>query len=139
MAELINFFSSAKFLGILLLAGGTGLLLIPNFYGWFSGKPRHFWFPKLNYEDADIQSLVRFTWLSGIVLVIIGSFAVAANDNQIPNGVGWMIFEIIYSLIGVWIILKAILLIGIIVVSLWNWGAYGTPLFKKTEYPKENT
>ena len=82
MAEFLNYLGSAKFFGILLMTGGTCFLLLPEFYGWFDSKPRHFWFPKLTYENKDTQSLVRSSWVLGILLLIIGSVVYVMASSQ---------------------------------------------------------
>ena len=130
MVELLNFFSSIKFLGIILLSGGLGFLLLPTFYGWFVSDHRHFWFSRLTYEDPQTQSMVRSTWLAGIIFLIVGAILVTINDADNHGEIMRGLFEIIYLLIGLWIILKIILLVGIIVSSLWNWCVRGTSLFK---------
>lgn len=105
-------------------------MLHPDLYGWFAAKPRHFWFFKLNYDDADTQSLVRSYWLVGLILIFGGSVLVAVNNPKNQGMFIWILLEIAYLLVCVWILLKAILLIAIIVYSLWNWAVHGVPLIK---------
>lgn len=138
MIELFDYFRSVEFLGILLLSGGLAFLLLPNFYSFFVATPRRFWLPALTYDDADIQAIVRSTWLAGISLIIIGATLVAVYDSRNPDGIEWILLEIAYLLICVWIILKAILFVVIAVVSLWNWAVHGTPVFKKKENQEGN-
>lgn len=138
MIELFNYFCSVEFLGIILLSGGWAFLLIPEFYGFFVASPRHFWFPALTYSDNNVQSQVRSAWLGGILLAVIGIILIAANDTRIPDGIGWVILEIVYLLLVTWVLLKAILLIAIAISALWNWAVRGTPLFKKDKTQKGN-
>ena len=91
------------------MTGGTCFLLLPEFYGWFDGKPRHFWFPKLTYENKDTQSLVRSSWVVGILLLIIGSvvYVMASSQTLMLN-----FLRVAYWLIATWILLKLVLLVS---------------------------
>lgn len=131
MEQLFNYFCSVKFLGILLFSGSFVFLLFATFYSWFASKRRRFWLFNLTYDDADTQSLVRSTWLAGILLLIIGALVIALNDSRNPDGIFWVVFEITYLIVCTWIFLKAFLLVAIIISSLWNWAAHGEALFKK--------
>ena len=136
MTELLNYFATTEFLGILFLVGGVGLFLTPDFYSWFHEDSRHFWLPKLTYADSDTQSFVRTTWILGIVFCIIGSVIVSVNDPRNPEGYGWIFFETIYLLISAWVLRKLILSAVIIISLLWNWAIHGKPLLKKKEIKK---
>ena len=133
MAELLDYLGSAEFFGILLLSGGTCFLLLPNFNSWFSCNQRRFWRIQLKYEDADTQSFVRTTLSGGILLLLTGAVVISVNDPRNPEGIGWVLCEIVYLLIAAWLIVKSILLAAIIVSAIWNWAVHGTPLFKKAE------
>lgn len=136
MAELLDYLGSAEFFGILLMSGGTCFLLIPSFYSWFAGNPRRFWRTQLKYEDSDTQSLVRTTWIGGLVLFTIGAVVSSVNDPHNSEGIVWVILEIAYLFIVTWLLVKTILLAAIIVSTIWNWAVHGTPLLKKAETQK---
>ena len=138
MAELFIYFGSAEFLGIILLTGGVCFLLTSDFYGWFDEDARKFFLPKLSYENSDTQSLVRTTWLCGIIILLIGAIVVSVNNPENNGSIGWIMFEIVYLFVSAWILRKLILLAAITVSSLWNWAVHGTPLFKK-EIKKEES
>lgn len=136
MAELLDYLGSAEFFGILLLSGGTCFLLLPNFCSWFAGNPRRLWRLQLKYDDADMQSFVRTTWIGGLVLFTIGAVVASVNDPRNSEGIVWVVIEIAYLFITAWLLVKTILLAAIIISSLWNWAVHGTPLFKKAENQK---
>ncbi|MBO6281016.1 MAG: hypothetical protein J6N49_00645 [Alphaproteobacteria bacterium] len=136
MAELLDYLGSAEFFGILLLSGGTCFLLLPNFCSWFAGNPRRFWRLQLKYDDADMQSFVRTTWIGGLVLFTIGAVVASVNDPRNSEGIVWILFEMVYLLFSAWLIIKTILLIAITVSSIWNWAVHGKPLFKKEKTQK---
>lgn len=136
MAELLDYLGSAEFFGIMLLSGGTCFLLFPSFYSWFAGNPRRFWRTQLKYEDSDTQSLVRTTWIGGLVLFTIGAVVYSVNDPRNSEGICWILFEMVYLLFSAWLIIKIILLIAITVSSIWNWAVHGKPLFKKEKTQK---
>ncbi|MBQ8677425.1 MAG: hypothetical protein IJ529_03015 [Alphaproteobacteria bacterium] len=101
---------------------------MPTFHSWFASKQRCFWLVKLTYEDADTQVLVRSTWIAGILLFAIGAILVSINNS---GKVAWVLCEIAYLVVYAWLLLKAILLISIIGLSLWNWAVHGKFLFNK--------
>jgi len=111
-------------------------LLTSDFYGWFDEDARKFFLPKLSYENSDTQSLVRTTWLCGIIILLIGAIVVSVNNPENNGSIGWIMFEIVYLFVSAWIMRKLILLAAIIVSSLWNWAVHGTPIFKKKEIQK---
>ena len=135
MDEFLNFFGSVRFFGILLLVGSVAFLLIPNVFSWFEGNPRRFWFARLTYKKPDDQAFVRSTWLIGAVLLVIGSSVLALNNPDIPAGIGWVLFDIVYWFLFTWIFIKVILLVFIVSSTLWNWIVNGTPLSKKSKTP----
>ena len=139
MDELFSFFCSIEFLGILFLSAGFCFLLIPAFYSWYASKPRYFWFTNLTYADADTQSYVRSVWISGIVFFAIGLIVISIGNPDHSGKIGGILFEITYLIVCAWLMQKAILLMVIIVLSLWNWIVHGKFIFKKEMTTEGNT
>lgn len=123
----------SELFSVIFMTGGVSLLLLPVFYSWYVSKPRHFWYTKLTYQDKEIQSLIRFLWLAGVLLIIIGSIIYALTGPFKSDGFWWILTDMATLLVFPWVLLRVFLFISIVGTSLWNWAVHGTPLFKKSK------
>lgn len=136
---MLEFFASAYFLGILLMAGGCILFLVTFFPSWYGGHLRRFWLTRLTYkDDKDQQSFVRFMWILAWLLSVIGSLVVAYNHPNVQHSFGSVLIQMLYYIVVIWLIAKAIMACFICVqhviqaiIRIKEWIFNDKPLFRK--------
>lgn len=137
----MEFFASAYFLGILFLSGSCIFFLVVFFYSWYAELPRRFWISRLTYEDdADTQSIVRFSWAAAWLFAIIGSLLVAFNHPKVPHAPYDIMLQTAWGIFLIWLVAKVIVAACIFLQRIWfvllrvkDWIFHGKPLFPKYE------
>ena len=128
MINVIEFFTSTYFFGILLMSGAVTFFLPVFAMGWFKCSPRRFFKTCLSYETKEDQQFARFMWMIAWCLSMIGSLLVACNHPNIPHEFLPILVAMICSIIQIWVIAKVVFALFILVAKVKDWILNDKPL-----------